>query len=115
MSDPNGAGADFADFDTYPHRPSAAVQSEQPATPDDFDPVPAGQPLAAGPAPDPAGPGADGGESGRLERPRTGNAHVDEATASLDVLDELATSEHADVFDDVHRRLLGALADLDAS
>jgi hypothetical protein len=45
--------------------------------------------------------------------PVTGNARVDDATAALEVLDDRPTADHADVFEDVHRRLQSALADLD--
>jgi hypothetical protein len=45
--------------------------------------------------------------------PVTGDARVDAATARLSELVELPTSDHAAVFDDVHRRLQDALADAD--
>jgi len=45
--------------------------------------------------------------------PSTGEPRVDEAVAALAALDELPTSEHADVFEDVHRRLHTALTELD--
>jgi hypothetical protein len=48
-----------------------------------------------------------------LVRPVTGDERVDAAVAELDALDELPTAAHADVFEEVHRRLQGALADLD--
>jgi hypothetical protein len=44
----------------------------------------------------------------------TGHPRVDDAVARLDELDALPTSEHADVYEDVHRRLHSALTDLDA-
>jgi hypothetical protein len=50
---------------------------------------------------------------GEGEPPTTGNSRVDAATALLADLDEQPTSEHAEVFDEVHRQLQGALADLD--
>ena len=45
--------------------------------------------------------------------PSTGEPRVDEAVAALAALDEVPTSEHADVFEDVHRRLHTALTELD--
>ena len=45
--------------------------------------------------------------------PVTGDARVDAATARLTELVDLPTSDHAAVFDDVHRRLQDALADAD--
>ncbi len=44
----------------------------------------------------------------------TGNARVDAAVSGLDELDVLPTPQHADVYEDVHRRLHEALADLDS-
>ncbi len=44
----------------------------------------------------------------------TGNLRVDEAVARLAELHSLPTSEHADVYEDVHRRLHTALTDLDS-
>ena len=45
--------------------------------------------------------------------PVTGDARVDAATARLGELVDLPTSDHAAVYDDVHRRLQDALADAD--
>ena len=45
--------------------------------------------------------------------PVTGDARVDAATARLDEVAELPTSDHVAVYDDVHRRLQDALADAD--
>lgn len=45
--------------------------------------------------------------------PVTGHPRVDAATAVLDALDDLPTADHAELFEDVHRRLQGALSDLD--
>jgi len=45
--------------------------------------------------------------------PVTGDARVDAATARLTELVDLPTSDHAAVYDDVHRRLQDALADAD--
>lgn len=47
------------------------------------------------------------------EIPATGDARVDAATARLSELVDLPTSDHAAVYDDVHRRLQDALADAD--
>jgi len=47
------------------------------------------------------------------EIPATGDARVDAATARLTELADLPTSDHAAVYDDVHRRLQDALADAD--
>ncbi len=44
----------------------------------------------------------------------TGHPRVDEALARLGDLDALPTAEHADVYEDVHRRLHTALTELDA-
>jgi len=54
-----------------------------------------------------------GGDTEERRRPVTGNERVDAALIELDALDELPTSAHADVYEEVHRRLQGALADLD--
>ncbi len=82
------SGDDFAEFDDYAAAtPDAAASQDQPADPDDV--------------------------TGHLLPPNTGNARVDAAAAALDELDELPTAGHADVFEDVHRQLQGALADLD--
>lgn len=45
--------------------------------------------------------------------PVTGDARVDAATARLDEVAELPTSDHVSVYDDVHRRLQDTLADAD--
>jgi hypothetical protein len=45
--------------------------------------------------------------------PATGEARVDAATARLEEIVELPTSEHVEVYDDIHRRLQDALADAD--
>jgi hypothetical protein len=42
----------------------------------------------------------------------TGDADVDAALERLAEIPERATSEHADVYEDVHRQLQAALADL---
>jgi hypothetical protein len=61
----------------------------------------------------PASPLDVTGESATWSAPITGHPRVDAATVSLDQLDDLPTAAHADVFDEVHRRLQGALSDLD--
>ena len=52
-------------------------------------------------------------ETSTSPRPQTGHARVDAATELLVGLDGRPTSEHAPVFEEVHQRLHGALADLD--
>ena len=93
---------DFAEFDTY-----------QPAPDDSAPDVPADEF-----APDTAQDFADdavGGDPGRdvANAPVTGNARVDSATALLDDIDRVPSAAAAEVFEEVHRRLQGALADLD--
>jgi len=107
---------DFADFDGYPPEPgagtAAAVDGGHRASPS-----PDLVPVTDAPLQTPADESAGEDPRGPVEpvaAPRTGNAGVDEATARLDLLDELATAEHAEVFDEVHLRLQQALADLDA-
>ena len=46
--------------------------------------------------------------------PATGHATVDEAVALLTDLDSLPTAGHATLYEDVHRRLHGALTELDS-
>jgi hypothetical protein len=46
-------------------------------------------------------------------RPHTGEQAVDEALRRLDELAERPVAEHVAVFDDSHRQLQDALADLD--
>ena len=43
----------------------------------------------------------------------TGEARVDAATARLEEIPDLPTSDHVAVYDDVHRRLQDALSDAD--
>lgn len=50
-----------------------------------------------------------------LEQPETGDARVDEVLRGLSALDELPTSEHVAVFDEVQRGLQDALANLDTT
>lgn len=45
----------------------------------------------------------------------TGDPRVDTAVARLAEVDGLPTSQHAEVYDEIHRRLQDALADLDGS
>lgn len=45
----------------------------------------------------------------------TGDPRVDAAVARLAELGALTTAEHVDVYEDMHRRLQNALADLDGS
>jgi hypothetical protein len=72
-------------------------------------------PADHAPAQDASSPTDDtlGGEVPTDEAATTGNARVDAATARLAELDDLPTEQHADVFEDVQRRLHEALADLD--
>ncbi len=46
-------------------------------------------------------------------RPQTGEPDVDAAVQRLDGLDDLPVADHVAVFDDAHRQLQDALADLD--
>lgn len=119
MSGPSSMEGDFSAFDGYiPATPAVADAEVADLDQDD----PASHPQAATHAG--TDHQADHGdqltgadevaETGPPQPPVTGNSRVDAATASLDQLDELPTSQHADVFDEVHRRLQGALADLDA-
>jgi hypothetical protein len=48
-----------------------------------------------------------------VEVEATGEPRVDQAVAELARLDELPTSDHADVYEDVHHRLHSALTELD--
>jgi len=43
----------------------------------------------------------------------TGDARVDAATARLEEIPDLPTSDHVGIYDDVHRRLQDALSDAD--
>jgi hypothetical protein len=47
------------------------------------------------------------------DAPATGESAVDEALARLSQISETPTADHVDVYDDVHRRLTDALADVD--
>jgi hypothetical protein len=47
------------------------------------------------------------------ERPTTDEPPVDAAVKRLDDLDNAPVSEHVEVFEDAHRQLQDALADLD--
>jgi hypothetical protein len=79
--------SDFADFDAY----DAGTAETERAEPERAETEP----------------------SDAAEVELTGNDQVDAATALLADLQDQPTAEHADVFEDVHRRLQGALADLD--
>ena len=58
----------------------------------------------------------DAPEPATWTRPEaTGVASVDAAIEELTRLDELPTGEHVAVYEDLHRRLQDALADLDGS
>jgi hypothetical protein len=86
------------------------------------------EPFVTGPdSPDELGPGrapdsvphtvldeVDVRETAQLEDvPPTGEPRVDDAVAILATLDDLPTAAHADVYEDVHRRLHSALTELD--
>lgn len=43
----------------------------------------------------------------------TGDPRVDAAVARVAELGALTTAEHVEVYEDIHRRLQGALADVD--
>jgi hypothetical protein len=58
-------------------------------------------------------PGVDAALAGPGERPGTGEPRVDAALAGLDELPGLPVTEHAAVFDQVHRRLREVLGELD--
>ena len=102
--------SDFAEFDAYEPAPDdsardvSADEFAEDAAPD----------FAEDSAPDfaenaaPGDPGHDGASA-----PVTGNPRVDAATALLDDIDKVPSVDAAEVFDEVHRRLQGALADLD--
>jgi len=59
----------------------------------------------------------DGGETqggpAGAQRPATGDARVDAALAPLDELAGRPVTEHAAIFEDVHRRLTAVLGELD--
>ena len=78
--------SDFADFDAY-----------EPAPDETF--------VDTGETVETVGEGASA--------PVTGNSRVDSATALLDDIDQVPSAAAAEVFEEVHRRLQGALADLD--
>ena len=127
MSDALTSGGDFSAFDDYATGrpgPEEQVDADRPAGPATGPGADVWQPAQDEIAGDPTDQGTDAADDlpaaagedlhgVRPERPATGNARVDAATASLDQLDRLPTPQHADVFDEVHRRLQGALADLD--
>jgi hypothetical protein len=45
--------------------------------------------------------------------PATGESAVDDALARLSQTTEAPTADHVEIYDDVHRRLTDALADVD--
>jgi hypothetical protein len=45
--------------------------------------------------------------------PATGESAVDDALAQLSQIGESPTADHVEIYDDVHRRLTDALADID--
>ena len=45
--------------------------------------------------------------------PATGESVVDDALARLSQISEAPTADHVEIYDDVHRRLTDALADVD--
>jgi hypothetical protein len=45
--------------------------------------------------------------------PATGESAVDDALARLSQIGEAPTADHVEIYDDVHRRLTDALADVD--
>jgi hypothetical protein len=83
--------SDFAEFDAY-----------EPARDEVADEVP-----------HESGVGASNPASDAASAPVTGNVRVDSATALLDDIDQVPSAAAAEVFEEVHRRLQGALADLD--
>lgn len=59
--------------------------------------------------------GDSGGQRAAEGQVSTGNTDVDAAIGRLAEVDELPTSEHVAVFEDVHGRLHRALAEVDGS
>jgi hypothetical protein len=47
------------------------------------------------------------------EAPATGESAVDDALARLSQIGDAPTADHVEIYDDVHRRLTDALADVD--
>ena len=47
------------------------------------------------------------------DAPATGESAVDDALARLSQISDTPTADHVEVYDDVHRRLTDALADVD--
>lgn len=47
------------------------------------------------------------------DAPATGESAVDDALARLSQISETPTADHVEIYDDVHRRLTDALADVD--
>lgn len=75
-------------------------------TQDETRPLPsAAGPSAAGPAAVGASDGSGDGTPGVSTAAGTGNGAVDAALSRLDELDQRETSEHVEVYEDVHRVL----------
>jgi hypothetical protein len=76
----------------------------------------AGTGAVSGPAGAAAGSGVASSEAAAEARPlpQTGDPRVDDAMSRLAELADLPLAEHLPVYQDVHRRLYDALADVDA-
>jgi hypothetical protein len=57
----------------------------------------------------------DGGEASEMAPASTGEPRVDAALVRLQDVTNAPVDEHVAIYDDVHRRLQDALADLDGS
>ena len=62
---------------------------------------------------DPVSVEASAGQREIPEPPATGESAVDDALARLSQISEAPTADHVEIYDDVHRRLTDALADVD--
>lgn len=101
----------------HPADPTAENESSPESEPAAFEAPDADAGTRAS-EPDFAGTGAASGTPAAVrrpapERPTTGEAGVDEATALLGTLVDLPVADHVAVFEDAHRQLHEALADLD--
>jgi hypothetical protein len=56
---------------------------------------------------------AGAGQQEVPDAPATGESAVDDALARLSQISDTPTADHGEVYDDVHRRLTDALADVD--
>ena len=63
--------------------------------------------------PDPVSVEASAGQREVPEPPATGESAVDDALGRLSQISEAPTADHVEIYDDVHRRLTDALADVD--